>query len=69
MTKVSKINQFDSSHFIKGFSGKNYQKAVEQAKQWESTHPVEIHHYYEQVAHGKSILVSFEIKEIKNENN
>lgn len=66
MNKVSKIIQFPEDGLIAAFTGKNYEEAIKLAHEWAQRNNKELTFYYEQIAFGKSILVSYR-KEDKDE--
>lgn len=59
--KVSNPNKFPEDSLIGYFMGKNYADALQQAVDWASSSGATLSSYYEQVAFGKSILVSYKI--------
>lgn len=59
MRKVNSPSQFSDDHFIASFSGKNYEEAIKLAQEWSGRDGTTLVSYYEQAAHGKSILVSY----------
>ena len=59
MRKVNSPSQFSDGHFIASFSGKNYEEAINLAQEWSGRDGTTLVSYYEQTAHGKSILVSY----------
>lgn len=59
MRKVNSPSQFSDDHFIASFSGKNYEEAINLAQEWSGRDGATLVSYYEQTAHGKSILVSY----------
>lgn len=59
MRKVNSPSQFSDDHFIASFSGKNYEEAINLAQEWSGRDGTTLVSYYEQTAHGKSILVSY----------
>ena len=59
MRKVSKITQFHEDSLIASFTGKNYEEAIKLAGEWSQRTGAILLSYYEQVAFGKSILVSY----------
>lgn len=63
MRKVSSPSQFSDDHFIASFSGKNYEEAIKLAGEWSVRTGATLVSYYEQIAHGKSILVSYKRNE------
>ena len=63
MRKVNSPSQFSDDHFIASFSGKNYEEAVKLAQEWSGRDGTTLVSYYEQTAHGKSIVVSYKRNE------
>lgn len=67
MNKVASPSQFSPDHHIANFNGKDYEDAIQRAVEWSQRVGTELISYYEQIAFGKSILVSYK-KENKDEN-
>ena len=65
MRKVNSPSQFSDDHFIASFSGNNYEEAIKLAQEWSGRDETTLVSYYEQTAHGKSILVSYKRKEVE----
>jgi hypothetical protein len=59
MRKVSSPSHFPEDSYIASFSGKNYEEAIKLAGEWSGRTGATLVSYYEQTAHGKSILVSY----------
>lgn len=65
MRKVSSPSHFPEDSYIASFSGKNYEEAIKLAGEWAQRNAIEMLSYYEQIAHGKSILVSYKRNEVE----
>lgn len=60
MQKISSPSQFPELSLMGAFSGKDHSDALDKATKWASDVGATITHYFEQVAFGNSILVSYE---------
>lgn len=63
MIQVSNPNQFPEDSHIASFTGKNYEEAIKLAGEWSQRNSIEMISYYQQIAFGKSILVSYKRNE------
>ena len=59
MNKVSSPSHFSPDHFIANFVGKDFEEAKQKSVEWSQRVGTELVSYYEQIAFGKSILVSY----------
>lgn len=59
MIQINSPSQFPEDAHIAYFSGKNYAEAIQLAESEAKRVGVSLISYYEQKAHGKSILVSY----------
>lgn len=67
MIQVSNPNQFPEDSHIASFTGKNYEEAIKLAGEWAQRNSIEMISYYQQIAFGKSILVSYKRNEVDDE--
>lgn len=65
MRKVSSPSHFPEDSYIASFSGKNYEEAIKLAGEWAQRNSIEMVSYYEPLAYGKSILVSYKRNEVE----
>lgn len=63
MIEVPKLSYFSANHYIKPFTGKNYEESIQKAKDWAIEYSVKLVAYYKQEAFGRSILVSYQVSE------
>ena len=66
MDKVASPSHFSPDHYIGNFNGKDFEDAIKRATEWSQRTGMTLVSYYEQIAFGKSILVSYK-KENKDE--
>lgn len=63
MIQVNNPNKFPEDSLIGYFTGKDYKDALQQVTDWEFSSGATVISYYEQVAFGKSVLISYKIGE------